>query len=388
MLQSNIITILLLFVAPGILFSGPCLSENIQGKDISLLMDSLIIYNNRYYSLDKLVYAKTNFQGFVSDSDAKAIIYDEYDTARKDYQDILNEAKASLNTILNKYIIYDSSDFPFDTIDFIFPQYYHYWLNDYLIINNTINDYWPIFNNKTVMISYNYKTREIIKYKARNLRYIGANYKVIYFIIDSAGYIENLSTSRGDIVSFTYKGFEVITKNIWNKYLSKINLEPSDNPGYITNFIEYYDGENIIFDNDTSKYRIGKKKLEVLSHLPKKFTIIDDTILSLDDFYLEGTKSYLDSMISVLLRNKSDKRHCSNYYLLNKKGLKICIKLSDLINLDLNQLGEGWCVTYIYYINEYFALIKLEAITTLLCDAIIVDLKKMKIIAKPKIIIK
>lgn len=350
-------------------------------------MDSICYYNLRSYSLDKSLYIKDCWHEMVADSDAKAVLIDDLDTIRPDFQEILRDAKNYVTRSFNNVVMCDSSNRKVDSFNFIFEEYSYKWLTDYLLINNTRNHFWPAFKNRTGIIFYNIRNKKFQKYSARNLKCIGQNNDEVFFVIDSAGFIENLSANPADIVKLGPDGFTNITGWIRNKYFSKISANDMHVDDNLTKYIEYFDGNNIIFNNDTSSYQLKTNRLQKIKSLPYKFTFIKDSIFSLEEYSSFQTPIKINNNLSVILAYKTNQVHSSDIYFLNESGLSVLLKLSDLIHFERNRPKA--CYGIIFYLDSNYAIIELNGSFLIPnTELIVVDIKKHKIIATPKLIYK
>ena len=389
------IKILLIFFIPIIGFAQGLKPDvfsipNLPYLKIQDSMDSICYYNLRSYSLDKSLYIKDCWHEMVADSDAKAVLIDDLDTMRPDFQEILRDAKNYVTRSFNNVVMCDSSNRKVDSFNFIFEEYSYKWLTDYLLINNSINHFWPAFKNRTGIIFYNIRNKKFQKYSARNLKCVGQNNNEVFFVIDSAGFIEHFSANPSDILKLGPDGFTNITGWIRNKYFSKISANNMNVDDNLTKYIEYFDGNNIIFDNDTSSYQFKTNRLQKIKSLPNKFTFIKDSIFSFDEYHKNQTPIIINNNISVILSKKSGHVHCSNLYILDENGLSEFLKLSDLIYFESNRPNiVKVCHGEIIYLDPDYAIIKLWGFFLIPnTELIIVDLKKHKIIAAPKLIYK
>ena len=143
----------------------------------------------------------------------------------------------------------------------------------------------------------------------------------------------------------------------------------------------------IIFINNIDDGQLISYKLERIINYPKRFTIIGDSIISLEEFGTILSTLIHDGNYSILMRKDGKKISCPDIYILNSFDIKLLIRLPEMIKPDCSPAPMCLCILDILaFDTNHILLYVFGELINPDNELIVFDIKKNKIIASPKLI--
>lgn len=370
--------------------------DNFFRFDIESFKDSIIIIlNNGSYSPYNDIKSKFIEYDYMPDSIAKRILIEDIDTLMPDYHEILENARSTAISYFWSIHIYDSKKSINDTIQMI-PNPGCFYIKDFIIFNASYEVRGDIFQDYEQIVIYDIRNRKINRIQARNMDIIGLTDVAVYLIAANNSYIKGLAVNTHDIVKIDSNGINVITNDIKHE-LKKTN--PTLCKKYLEDIWQnkyYYDGQVMFFSNDTTGNY--KRRLKIQRQIkvggtpfPLIYSFINDTIISLDSFNIVNYNVYNNEGFTILEKRKNIiTLSIFEFYKIDKNGLQLFIKLSDYLPSYYLDIKKSYFASLLFFfiIKEHYGIFIINKRFSKGYDAFIIDLRTMKVVAQPKVIIK